>query len=82
MENVLSEIKLDGLLKFPQIKCVDLKLNTLLVSSTNVKGQCLKISEDRKVKFYDGDMHIVLVFLLNQEALVVLVRALMHLFIS
>ena len=49
----------------------------------NRKNVLSEISEDRKLKFYDGDMHIVLVFLLDQEALVVLmVRALLLLLIS
>ncbi|XBJ08469.1 hypothetical protein VPH35_013767 [Triticum aestivum] len=56
------EIIFDGLLNLSTIKKVHLKFSTFLVSSTNVKDQCIKMSQDRKLKFYDAHMHKVLGF--------------------
>lgn len=56
---MLWEIKFDGFLNLPPIKKVNLKFSTYLVSATDVKDQCIKMSQDRKLKFYAGDMHKV-----------------------
>ena len=56
------EIKFDALLNLPSIKKVHLNFSTFLVNSTDVKDQCIKMSQDRKLKFYAPDMHKVFGF--------------------
>lgn len=56
---MLSEIKNCWIIELTEIKRVDLKSSTFLVSATNVKDQCLKTCQDRKVNFDAGDMHKV-----------------------